>query len=82
MIIVGGDPGIRGGFAIVVVNNGAVPRLIDAIDIPVTGVTAKERVDACVDVVPGSARLACPRKKDHGRAEAALIALAGAKHGL
>ena len=45
MIVLGNDPGIRGGFAIVAVNNGAAPRLIDAIDIPVTGVGAKERVD-------------------------------------
>jgi Holliday junction resolvasome RuvABC endonuclease subunit len=44
--ILGVDPGIRGGLAIVAVDaNGAAPRLVDAIDIPVTGVGAKERVD-------------------------------------
>jgi crossover junction endodeoxyribonuclease RuvC len=46
MKIFGIDPGIRGGLAIVRVdNNGAAPRLIDAVDIPVIGVGAKERVD-------------------------------------
>ena len=40
------DPGIHGGLAIVAIDaNGGAPRLIDAIDIPVTGVDAKERVD-------------------------------------
>src|SRR5215831_3970104 len=45
MKILGIDPGIHGGLAIVEINDGAVPRLIDAIDIPVTGSGAKERVD-------------------------------------
>src|SRR5262249_50389952 len=41
------DPGIRGGLAIVAVDpNGVASGLVDAIDIPVTGVGAKERVDA------------------------------------
>ena len=39
------DPGIHGGLAIVEINDGAVPRLVDAIDVPVTGSGAKERVD-------------------------------------
>jgi Holliday junction resolvasome RuvABC endonuclease subunit len=43
----GVDPGIRGGLALVEINDGAAPQLIDAIDIPVTGVGAKE----CVDVL-------------------------------
>ena len=44
--ILGIDPGIRGGLAIVSINaNGAAPQLVHAIDIPVTGVGAKERVD-------------------------------------
>jgi crossover junction endodeoxyribonuclease RuvC len=44
--ILGVDPGIRGGLAIVSIDaNGAAPQLIDAIDIPVNGVGAKERVD-------------------------------------
>jgi hypothetical protein len=34
------DPGIRGGPAIVMVNDGAVPTLVDAIDIPVAGLIA------------------------------------------
>jgi crossover junction endodeoxyribonuclease RuvC len=44
--ILGVDPGIRGGLAIIAVDDGAAPRLVDAIDIPVTGTGAKERVDA------------------------------------
>jgi len=46
MNILGVDPGVHGGLAIVAVEaNGAAPRLVDAIDIPITGVGAKERVD-------------------------------------
>ena len=46
MLILGVDPGIRGGLAIVLVaTNGVAPQLVDAIDIPVIGVGAKERVD-------------------------------------
>jgi crossover junction endodeoxyribonuclease RuvC len=45
MKIVGVDPGIRGGLALVEINDGAVPMLVEAIDIPVAGVGAKERVD-------------------------------------
>jgi Holliday junction resolvasome RuvABC endonuclease subunit len=44
--ILGVDPGVYGGLAIVTINDGAAPQLVDAIDIPVTGVGAKERVDA------------------------------------
>ena len=44
--ILGVDPGIHGGLAIVSIDdNGAAPQLIDAIDIPLAGVGAKERVD-------------------------------------
>jgi len=45
-LILGVDPGIHGGCAIVVVHDGAKPDVVDIIDIPVTGVGAKERVDA------------------------------------
>jgi Holliday junction resolvasome RuvABC endonuclease subunit len=45
MKILGVDPGIRGSFAIVEISDGAAPQLVDAIDIPVAGVGAKERVD-------------------------------------
>ena len=45
--ILGIDPGVRGGLAVVeITNNGGAPQLVDAIDIPVVGVGAKERVDA------------------------------------
>jgi crossover junction endodeoxyribonuclease RuvC len=44
-VILGIDPGIRGGMAIVAMDTNAAPCLMDAIDIPVTGVGAKERVD-------------------------------------
>jgi crossover junction endodeoxyribonuclease RuvC len=44
--ILGVDPGIRGGSAIVLVDaNGAAPQLIDACDIPIVGVGAKDRID-------------------------------------
>jgi crossover junction endodeoxyribonuclease RuvC len=43
--VLGVDPGIHGGLAIVRFVDGKVPELIDAIDIPVTGLKAKERVD-------------------------------------
>ena len=45
MKILGIDPGIHGGLAIVLLNDGAAPQLIDAVDIPVVGTGAKERVD-------------------------------------
>ena len=45
MKILGVDPGIHGGLAIVAINDGTAPQLVDAIDIPVAGVGAKERVD-------------------------------------
>ena len=45
MKILGVDPGIHGGCAIVMVNDGAKPDVVDVIDIPVVGVGAKERVD-------------------------------------
>ena len=45
MKILGIDPGIRGGLAIVAVNSSSAARLVDAIDIPVVGVGAKERID-------------------------------------
>ena len=45
MKILGVDPGVHGGLAIVAVDNGAAPQLVDAIDIPVAGAGAKQRVD-------------------------------------
>jgi crossover junction endodeoxyribonuclease RuvC len=47
MIVSGGvDVGVRGGAAAIGVDDNGVVRLLDAIDIPTTGVKAKERVDA------------------------------------
>lgn len=43
--ILGVDPGIRGGLAVVAVADDAAPQLVAAIDIPVIGTGAKERVD-------------------------------------
>ncbi len=43
--MLGCDPGIRGGLAIIEVVDAVAPKLVDTIDIPVTGVGAKERVD-------------------------------------
>jgi crossover junction endodeoxyribonuclease RuvC len=44
-LILGIDPGIRGGLSILVIEDGTAPQLVDAIDIPVAGTAAKERVD-------------------------------------
>ena len=46
MKILGIDPGVRGGLAVIDVVDDTSPQLVDAIDIPVTGVKAKERIDA------------------------------------
>jgi crossover junction endodeoxyribonuclease RuvC len=43
--LIGIDPGVRGGLAIIDLNDGAAPQLVAAIDIPVVGDGAKERVD-------------------------------------
>jgi hypothetical protein len=136
MKVLGVDPGIHGGLAIVEISDGTAPQLVDAIDIPTVGTAAKERVDAIALAswitthrpqhalierangrrAGGSARLLrdssdcgraygveeissaagdkessrqralrlfpnahtlLARKKNHGRAEAALIALTG-----
>jgi crossover junction endodeoxyribonuclease RuvC len=45
MRILGIDPGIHGGLAIVDIIDGAAPEIITIIDIPIIGVGAKERVD-------------------------------------
>ena len=129
MRVLGVDPGVRGGLAIVSFENGA-PEIIEAINIPTVGTGAKERVDvlaihsfieartpqhALIERAQGmpkqgassgfkygravgaieaaiasqqralqlfpAAHALLARKKDHGRAEAALIALAGVNHG-
>jgi crossover junction endodeoxyribonuclease RuvC len=46
MVILGIDPGLRGGLAIVEATDDVAPALLEAIDIPTTGSGAKERVDA------------------------------------
>ena len=43
--VLGIDPGISGGLAIVEITDGAAPALVECIDIPVVGTGAKERVD-------------------------------------
>ena len=43
---VGIDPGVRGALAIIIINDGAAPQLVDAVDIPVTDLGPKERTDA------------------------------------
>ena len=45
MKILGIDGGIHGGLSIVDIVDGAAPQLVDAIDVPVAGVKAKERVN-------------------------------------
>jgi crossover junction endodeoxyribonuclease RuvC len=46
MKVLGVDCGIKGGLAIVEINDGTTPQLIAAIDIPTVGSGARERVDA------------------------------------
>ena len=46
MRVLGVDPGIRGGLAIIAVEDGTAPRMVEAIDIPIIGTNAKERIDA------------------------------------
>jgi crossover junction endodeoxyribonuclease RuvC len=43
--VLGVDPGIHGGLAIVEINDGAAPQLLEAIDVPTVGAGAKERID-------------------------------------
>ena len=44
--VLGVDPGVKGGLAVIEITDGAAPMLIAAIDVPVMGVGAKEQVDA------------------------------------
>ena len=44
-VFLGIDPGIHGGLAIVALEGGTAPQLVEAIDIPMIGTGAKERVD-------------------------------------
>jgi len=46
MNVIGGDLGTHGGLAVVAIEDGAAPRLVDAIDVPVIGEGAKGRIDA------------------------------------
>jgi Holliday junction resolvasome RuvABC endonuclease subunit len=43
--ILGIDPGVHGGMAIVSFDDGAAPQLVSATDIPTVGIKAAERVD-------------------------------------
>src|SRR6516162_353774 len=43
--ILGVDPGVHGGLAIVEINDGTAPALLEAIDIPTAGSGSKERID-------------------------------------
>jgi Holliday junction resolvasome RuvABC endonuclease subunit len=45
MRVLGFDPGIRGGLAVVEIADGGAPVLVECIDIPIVGTGAKERVD-------------------------------------
>src|SRR5262245_58051326 len=45
MRVLGIDPGINGGLAVVEIADGAAPVLVECVDIPVVGTGAKERVD-------------------------------------
>ena len=45
MKVLGVDPGVHGGLAIIATDGNCVPQVIAAIDVPLVGVKAKERVD-------------------------------------
>ena len=45
MKLLGVDPGVHGGLAVVNIIDGVAPELVGAIDIPTVGLKAKERVD-------------------------------------
>jgi hypothetical protein len=49
MKILGIDPGIHGGLAIVMINDSAAPQLVDVIDIPVPGAGAETAVVISLD---------------------------------
>jgi len=51
--ILGIDPGIHGGCAIVMVHDGAKPEVVDIIDIPVVGIGGRSG-SMCSRSVPGS----------------------------
>jgi crossover junction endodeoxyribonuclease RuvC len=44
-LLLGIDPGIHGALALIRVDTGVMPELVDVIDVPVIGAGAKERVD-------------------------------------
>jgi crossover junction endodeoxyribonuclease RuvC len=46
--ILGVDPGIHGGLALIEINDGAVPQLIAVCDVPTIGIKAKERVNTMI----------------------------------
>ena len=74
MRILGIDPGIHGGLAIVDVVDGAAPLLINATDIPTIGAGAKERVDvASVRLHPRALAAARSHQARPGNAEAGLL---------
>jgi len=43
--ILGIDPGIHGALALIEINDGAAPQLVNVLDVPVIGTGAKERVN-------------------------------------
>jgi crossover junction endodeoxyribonuclease RuvC len=45
MRVLGVDPGVHGGLAIVDIDNGVAPEIVAIIDIPTVGLGAKERID-------------------------------------
>jgi Holliday junction resolvasome RuvABC endonuclease subunit len=46
MRVLGIDPGIHGALALVDINDGMAPQLVDVLDVPVIGTGAKERINA------------------------------------
>jgi crossover junction endodeoxyribonuclease RuvC len=94
MRVLGVDPGISGGLAVVEITDGAAPVLVECIDIPVVGTGAKERVDvaairhfvdrhkpvrALIERAQAMPKQGASSGFKYGRAEASLIALYGAR---
>jgi crossover junction endodeoxyribonuclease RuvC len=48
MIIAGIDPGLAGPIAIIDANNGATPRLLGILDVPLTGDGARQRINVLI----------------------------------
>ena len=91
--VMGIDPGIKGGLAIIEIGNGAAPKLIDAVDIFTVGCGVSERVDvialrdwirehapqhAMIEAAQSMPKLGVASTFRYGRAAGALEAIVAA----